>query len=406
LWYGGAEVVRGRILLGDLVLFLSYAGMIFMPVQELARVLSDLQSAQAAAERVVDLLKTEPQIKDSPEVVDAVRRNTAARDAARPAEAAEPGLTEPGRVGPVGFDEGTAHLANSKEGTVSASVSGNGDGSAGRNARVTAPDGLSDRIDAVEFRAVSFAYKPGHSVLEGFSLRIEAGQTIALAGPTGGGKTTVASLLCRFYEPTAGQILLDDIDYRRRPLAWLQSKLGVVLQAPHLFSGSVRDNIRYGRLSAADAEVEAAAAAAGAHEFILKLEKGYDTDVGQRGNKLSVGQKQLISLARAVLADPRIFILDEATSSVDAEVERAIQAGIERVLRGRISLVIAHRLSTIRSADRILVIDRGRIVEDGTHRRLIARRGRYHELYVSQFARQREDALLGAAGTSVDGNGK
>ena len=175
---------------------------------------------------------------------------------------------------------------------------------------------------------------------------------------------------------------------------WLQSNLGIVLQSPHLFSGSIRENIRYGRLDAGNEEIVKAAVVVNAHDFITALEDGYDTDVGESGGRLSTGQKQLISLARAVLSDPAIFILDEATSSIDTETERLIQEGIESVLQGRISFIIAHRLSTVRSADRILVIDQGRIVEQGSHEELIGLEGRYHQLYTSQFAREREEIVL------------
>ena len=205
------------------------------------------------------------------------------------------------------------------------------------------------------------------------------------------------SLLCRFYEPSAGEIRIDGVDYRERSLGWLQSNLGIVLQTPHLFSGTVRENIRYGRLDASDDEVEQAARLAGSHDFVLGLEAGYDTQVGEGGSRLSVGQKQLISFARAILAQPRILVMDEATSSVDTDTERRIQAGLRRVLEGRMSFVIAHRLSTIRSADRILVIEAGRIVEQGSHAELLARRGQYYALYTQQSLREsvRENAAWG-----------
>ena len=202
------------------------------------------------------------------------------------------------------------------------------------------------------------------------------------------------SLACRFYEPTAGGILINGIDYRERSLAWLQAQLGIVLQAPHLFKGTVRENIRYGRLEATDAEIEAAARRVNAHDFIAQLEQGYDSEVGEGGNRLSTGQRQLLSFARAILANPQIFVMDEATSSIDTETEQLIQRGLETMLAGRISFVIAHRLSTIRRADRILVIDRGRIEESGTHAELLRRRGHYFELYTSQFRREREEKAL------------
>jgi ATP-binding cassette subfamily B protein len=237
-------------------------------------------------------------------------------------------------------------------------------------------------------------YKSGQTVLSNFNLRVQAGDSIALVGPTGGGKTTIVGLACRFYEPTSGQILIDDLDYRQRSLQWLQSNLGMVLQQPHLFSGSVRDNIRYGRLNATDDEIVRAAKLTGAHEFIESMKDGYNSTVGEGGNQLSTGQKQLIALARAIIADPQIFVMDEATSSVDTHTERAIQSAIDRILKNRISFVIAHRLSTIKSASRILLIDAGKIIEDGNHRELIRRRGHYYDLYTNQFTHEREDAML------------
>jgi ATP-binding cassette subfamily B protein len=237
-------------------------------------------------------------------------------------------------------------------------------------------------------------------VLHDFNLTVRAGETIALVGPSGGGKSTIVSLVCRFYEPVSGQVLLNGTDYRERSLGWLQSQLGIVLQTPHLFKGTVRENIRYGRLDATDAEVEAAAKLVNAHEFILQMENGYASEVGEGGNRLSTGQRQLLSFARALLANPQIFVMDEATSSIDTETEQLIQRGLETIFSGRISFVIAHRLSTIRRADRILVITQGRIEECGTHAELLQRRGHYYHLYTSQFRREREEAVLeGAAGS-------
>jgi ATP-binding cassette subfamily B protein len=244
----------------------------------------------------------------------------------------------------------------------------------------------------IEFDAVDFHYAAGKPVLVGFNLRVRPGETVALVGPTGGGKSTIVNLLGRFYEPTGGTIRIGGRDYLELPLHAIQSRIGMVLQTPHLFSGSVRENIRYGRLSASDAEVEEAARSAGAEEFIQRLERRYDAEVGEGGNKLSVGQKQLISLARAILARPEVFIMDEATSSVDTLTEHLIQKGMETLMRGRTSFVIAHRLSTIRRADRILVIDGGRIAEMGTHAELIRARGHYYELYTRQFRQEHERA--------------
>ena len=330
LWYGGGRVLLGSLSLGTLITFMNYSGLFFHPIQEFARQFMEVQMAQAAAERIQRLLDTEPEIKDSPQVLAQIR-------------AAE--------------SNGSADLA---------------------------PDGGRHEISRIEFRDVTFAYDE-QNILESFSLAAESGETIALVGATGGGKTTIVNLLCRFYEPTAGEILIDGVEYRQRSLHWLQSNLGMVLQAPHLFSGTIRENIRYGNLRATDDEVVAAARLVNADDFIRQLSEGYETEVGEGGGRLSTGQKQLVALSRAILADPQLFVLDEATSSVDTETEQLIEGGIQRVLRGRISFVIAHRLSTIRNADRILVIEQGRIAEAGTHDELLQHRGRYHELHSRQF---------------------
>jgi len=227
-------------------------------------------------------------------------------------------------------------------------------------------------------------------VLTDFTLKVQAGEMVALVGPTGGGKSTIVNLLCRFYEPRAGLIRINGRDYMDYTLASIHSRIGIVLQTPHLFSGSVRDNIRYGRLNATDEEISEAAKIAGAHDFIVTLEKGYDQNVGEGGNLLSVGQKQLISLARAVLARPELFIMDEATSSVDTLTEALIQKGMEALMKGRTSFVIAHRLSTIRRANRILVIENGKIAEQGTHAELLKMHGHYYRLYTQQFRHELE----------------
>ena len=251
----------------------------------------------------------------------------------------------------------------------------------------------------IEFEHVDFSYDSNTPVLRDFSLKVQRGETIALVGPTGGGKTTIVNLVCRFFEPTGGRVLVGGRDYTTLSLHALQSRIGVVLQTPHLFSGSIRDNIRYGRLAASDEEVELAARVAGAHQFIEALGKGYDSEVGEGGQLLSVGQKQLISLARAVLAQPEVFIMDEATSSVDTLTEALIQKGMESLTRGRTSLIIAHRLSTIRRADRIVVIKDGRIAEMGSHAELLRKQGHYYQLYTRQFRQEREleQGALGAA---------
>ncbi|ABY36079.1 MAG TPA: ABC transporter ATP-binding protein [Chloroflexus aurantiacus] len=244
----------------------------------------------------------------------------------------------------------------------------------------------------IEFREVSFAYQsatsngsPAPVVLRDFSLTIEAGEMVALVGPSGAGKSTIASLIPRFYDVSAGSVLIDGYDVRRVQIQSLRDQIGIVLQETQLFSGSVRDNIRYGRLEATDEEIEAAARMANAHEFICQLPDGYDTPVGERGVRLSGGQRQRIAIARAILKNPRILILDEATSSLDSESERLVQEALERLMAGRTSIVIAHRLSTVQRADRIAVIVAGELVEIGTHHELLARDGVYARLYERQF---------------------
>lgn len=260
---------------------------------------------------------------------------------------------------------------------------------------------ISDKPDAIDlgtiqgdivFENVNFFYEDKKPVLQNFNLHIKRGETIALVGPTGGGKTTIVNLLCRFFEPQTGAIYIGGRNYQDYSQYLIQSRIGVVLQTPHLFSGSIKDNIRYGKLDATDHEIRSAAQLAGAHEFIMNLSKGYDEEVGEGGNLLSVGQKQLISLARAVLRKPEIFIMDEATSSVDTITEALIQKGMENLMQGRTSFIIAHRLSTIKKADRILVIKEGTIIEDGNHAELLREKGHYYRLYTSQFRNELEQA--------------
>ena len=335
LWAGGASVMIGTITYGTLVAFVGYTVQFFEPVRELARVITELQAAQASAERLMSLIETEPEVRDSTAIVEQYG------DAFDPRRENWPSVT--GRI---------------------------------------------------VFRDVGFQYKDGERVLEHFNLDVAPGETLALVGETGSGKSTIVNLACRFYEPTEGQILIDGADYRERSILWHESNLGYVLQQPHLFSGTIHDNIRYGRLDATDEEIIQAATLVNAHPFISRMEKGYDSEVGEGGNLLSTGEKQLVSFARAIVADPAFFVFDEATSSVDTEAERLIQDAVQKVLQGRTSFIIAHRLSTIRSADRILVIDRGKIIEEGTHGELLAAKGRYYQLYTSQFLEEEEEELL------------
>lgn len=341
---GGSELLNGIISAGTLVAFMAYTRHFFDPVEQLGRWFAEMQMAQASAERILSLIHAQPEIRDAESVRDAMQRQ--ADTATRGDRYAE--------------------------------------------------DGGQSQIERIELKHLCFAYDPAQPVLDDINLTVHRGETIAIVGPTGGGKSTLVNVICRFYEPTSGAVLIDGLDYRNRSLHWLQSNLGMVLQNAHVFSGSILENIRYGRLDATDEEVLSAARLAGAHEFILKLEEGYQTGAGEGGNRLSAGQKQLVSFARAILADPQILVMDEATSSVDTETEQHIQQGLVRVLEGRIAFVIAHRLSTIRNASRILVIEDGRITENGNHAQLMAARGHYYDLYRRQSL-QEASALLPAS---------
>ncbi len=322
--------------LGALAVFISYTLNIVEPIQMTVGVIADAISVQASVERVNLLLATEPMVKDSPEV-----------------------------------EQKYGDLFHPKRENWEP-IQGN-----------------------IRFEDVTFRYPDGDvNVLEHFNLDIPAGATVAIVGETGAGKSTLVNLACRFYEPTGGRVLIDGVDYRQRGLLWLHSSIGYVLQSPHLFTGTIRENIRYGKLDATEEEIIAAAKMASAHDFIMDLAGGYDAQVGEGGGRLSTGQKQLISIARAIVADPRIFVLDEATSSVDTETEGAIQQVIGHVLQGRTSFVIAHRLSTVKNADMILVVREGKIIEQGTHRSLLRQRGYYYSLYTRQFEEEQYSHIL------------
>ena len=324
---GGYMVQEEVMQLGMLSVFISYALVIFEPIQQLARLLADLISCQANIERVMDLLAQQPNVTDRPDVIEKYGDN----------------------------------FHPKKENW----------------------EKIRGEID---FEDVSFMYPDGKEyVLEHFNLHIPAGMNVAIVGETGAGKSTLVNLAGRFFEPTKGRILIDGVDYRERSQLWLHSQIGYVLQNPHLFSGTVRENIRYGRLDATDEEIEEAAKRVSADVVVEKLEKGYDSDVGESGGRLSSGEKQLISFARAILADPAIFVLDEATSSIDTATEQLIQKATQTLLKGHTSFVIAHRLSTIRNADLILVVKDGKIIERGTHKELLAQKGYYRDLYYKQF---------------------
>lgn len=250
-----------------------------------------------------------------------------------------------------------------------------------------APDAvrMPEIVGKVEFRDVSFSYEEGHRILNRIHFTASPGASFAIVGPTGAGKTTIVNLLSRFYNVDSGQILIDDVDISKVTIRSLREQMGVMMQDSFVFSGTIMDNIRYGNMEASDEEVVRAAKTVCAHDFIMKMENGYDTEVNERGSRLSAGQRQLISFARALLADPKILILDEATSSIDTETELILQKGLQELLKGRTSFIIAHRLSTIQNADCIMYVDKGDILERGTHEELLARKGEYYRLYMSQF---------------------
>lgn len=335
IYNGGMGIMNGVISYGTLVLFINFSVQFFEPVREMARILAEMQSAQVAAERIYSLLDAQTEVVETEEAI-------------------------------------------------------------AKYGEVTSPkyEAFEPLHGDIEFKNVTFRYKPEETVLENLSLTFKQGQSIALVGETGSGKSTIVNLICRFYEPTEGQILVDGKPVRDRNQSWLHQNIGYVLQSPHLFSGSIKDNIRYGNLDATDEEIIKAAKYVNAHDFIMDTEKAYDSEVGEGGSFLSTGQKQLISFARAIIANPRIFVLDEATSSIDTESEMLIQKALQKVLEGRTSFIIAHRLSTIRSCDRILVIEKGHVIEDGTHESLMREKGHYYKLYTNQYIEENEEKLL------------
>ncbi len=334
---GGRYALDGIFKIGQLSAFLAYSIGIFEPIQNLARIFAEFISLQANIERVSGVLEQELLIQDTDEVIAKYGDNI--------------------------------HPKKESWETIQGDI---------------------------EFKNVSFVYPDGEEeVLKDFSLKIPAGTNVAIVGETGAGKSTLVNLACRFFEPTSGQILIDGVDYKERSQLWLHSNIGYVLQSPHLFSGTIKENIRYGKLDATDEEVERAAKAVSADTVVAKLDKGYDSDVGENGDRLSTGEKQLISFARAIIADPRIFVLDEATSSIDTHTEQLIQDAINHILHGRTSFIIAHRLSTIRKADIILVVKEGKIIERGTHKELLKKKGYYYDLYTKQFEEEKTQERLG-----------
>lgn len=320
---GGKQLLLGSMSVGTFYVLLYYALQIYEPVRSAAALFSDILSGQASAERIFSLINEQ------------VHENNT--------------------------DNDTAEKSNETE--QAEKIIGN-----------------------VEFRNVSFTYKgTTKPVIKNFNLTVKAGQQIALVGETGSGKSTIVNLLCRFYEPSEGSILIDGIDYTKKPENWLRCSLGYVLQSPQLFSGTVAENVRYGKPEASPEEVVAACKKANAHRFVTKLVNGYNTELGEGASKISIGQKQLLSIARAIIRDPRLIVLDEATSSVDTETEYEIQQSLHECLKGRTSFVVAHRLSTVRHANLILVIHAGEVLEQGTHAELMKKRGAYYNLYVKQF---------------------
>lgn len=332
---GGQLTARGLIMLGTLSVFMSYALNMVEPVQMIIETISAMISIQVNIERFVNLMETKSDVADSPAVI------------------AKYGDTFHPRK-----------------------------------------ENWEPLYGDVEFRDVSFRYPDGTEwILQHFNLKVPQGTNVAIVGETGAGKSTLVNLVCRFYEPTEGQVLIDGRDARERSQLWLHANIGYVLQQPHLFSGSIRDNLRYGKPDASDEEIWKALEAVDAADVVRLMEKGLDSDVGEGGDLLSVGEKQLLSFARALLCNPRILVLDEATSSIDTVTEKKIQNAVSKIIQGRTSFMIAHRLSTVVDADIILAVRDGKIVERGTHHELMAKKGYYYELYTRQFASMAADMI-------------
>lgn len=366
VWFGGNLVLSGELLPGDLVAFLFYAGSIAGTMMSFANLFGRLQEALGAVTRVFELLDTHPDIADKPDAVElGTIEGRVTFEAATFAYVEASARLRDGEIGPLGLEASVGSTASGHD--LAAATSG-----------LQAPNPTSSQSPVV---------------LKGLSLVVEPGEMLALVGPSGAGKSTLVSLLPRFYDVQSGAVCIDGHDVRDVSLASLRRQIGIVPQETQLFSGTVRDNIRYGRLEANDAEVEAAARAANVHDFVTALPEGYATLVGERGVKLSGGQRQRVAIARAILKNPRILILDEATSALDSESERLVQEALERLMQGRTSIVIAHRLSTVKRADRIAVMAAGELLELGNHAELLARGELYARLYAMQF-RDEDRALL------------